>query len=187
MADKNTVEVPGKKQGGNNKTLIIVLVVVGVLVVLPALAFGGFILFAGNLVNNSVKQTLGVEMQTNPDGSTTLKSKDGSSVSVGSQELPSGFPSDIPLYAGQLISSSQKSAGEGYTTWNVSADSKDSLSTVEKFFTGKLGDWTSSSQGESNGSKYFVYSKDGTDFTLTLDSSAVEGYNTSITYTVTKQ
>lgn len=68
--------------------------------------------------------------------------------------MPSGFPSDVPIYPGARLVSASTFASNGTSTWSMTWQTVDSVDKVQAFYTAKLaqGDWTLSFSGSSNGS-----------------------------------
>lgn len=180
MPDKNSVEVPPKNKSSNSnkKVIIIVLVVIVVLFVLPAILVGGFFWFIAansqNIINNATKD--GISITTG----------DGSKFEVSSQKLPEGFPSEIPLYSGQVVTGSSRSSADGVTDWYVVAESKDSKSAVSSSFSSKLSGWEKVSEYESNGATVTDYKKGDLTLTVTISDSTADGYVTNIVYIAKK-
>ncbi len=67
--------------------------------------------------------------------------------------MPSGFPSDFPIYTGARLTSASNFGSNGTTTWGMEWESVDSVDKVQAFYTAKLnqGDWTLSFSGSTNG------------------------------------
>lgn len=167
----------------SNKTLIIILSVVGGLIVLgvvsaivvPMLIAGAF--FGAT---NAALKSAGVDVSTN-GGNTTITTKDGS-VST-SAKLSDDFPSTVPLYSGQtIVSNSRVKSGEDIS-WSVTAESNDSTAKVASGLKSQYSSWTSSADSESDGSYTIYYTKGDLSVNLYVTSS---NGKTTITYYVTK-
>lgn len=178
MAKKSqNKEVAVSKHG--NKTLVIVLAVVGVLVLLGVL---GTVL-SGLFVKNLFESATGVKVETKADGSATITSKDGSGSFSTEQKLSSDFPKDVPLYSGQKIISSSKVKTDNGSSWTVSAEVSGSASAAasktKSLYEGA--GWTTDSESEVNGA-YWQYYKKG-QLEVNLYVSEMDG-KTNVTYSV---
>lgn len=187
------VAVPPKKSGGNNKTLVIVLVVVFVVLVLPGLVIGGAIWWFGRNGTDKVAENI-IESATGSDvdidssnGSYTIKSGDGSAELSSSAKLPDNFPSDVPLYGNQTITSSYRSSSDGDSYWSVSATTSDKQSDVESDLKDQFTDWTSGGEYSVNDSTTTVYEMGDLTVTLTVAPDSSDSSLTSITYMVTEK
>lgn len=82
--------------------------------------------------------------------------------------MPSGFPSDVPIYPGSRLTAGASFSSSGQTTWGMEWETLDSVDKVQAFYSSKFakGDWTISFKGTSNGSFSAIFarksnSKDG--------------------------
>jgi hypothetical protein len=68
--------------------------------------------------------------------------------------MPSGFPSDFPVYPGARLTAANQVTANGQTTWGMQWETQDSVQQVQSFYASKLngGDWTISYNGSTNGS-----------------------------------
>lgn len=180
MSNKHSEKVVESKS--SNKTLAIVLSVVGALAVLGLLGT----LLAGAVVKNIFESATGTKLETNADGTATITSKDGSGSFSTEQKLPTDFPSTVPLYSGQKIISNSKVKNESDTSWTVSAEiSNDGPSAAaakaKSLYEGK--GWSLDSESETSGAFWLYFKKDKLEVNLYL--SAVEG-KTNLTYAVSE-
>lgn len=67
--------------------------------------------------------------------------------------MPSGFPSDVPIYPGARLTSQNNFSSNGTTTWGMEWETAGGVDKVQAFYTAKLnsGDWTLSFSGNNNG------------------------------------
>jgi hypothetical protein len=73
------------------------------ILVLMALALS--VTGCGALIKSAAEQATGVKVDQSGDG-VTVTGPDGQTVTTGeSAELPDGFPTDVPLYEGKIVSS----------------------------------------------------------------------------------
>lgn len=181
-------EIVSVSKKNSNKTLVIVLIVVGVLVVLGIV---GTIL-AGTLFKKAgeaiVENATGTEVITNKDGTTTVESKDGSASVSTEQKLPSDFPTNIPLYPDQKIIGSYKQKTTSGNYWQVTSETSDSVSKVvnnvkEAY---SKAPWETEAEVESDGSFSLSYAKTGYKVTVFISKNS-DMNMTSLTYTVTEE
>lgn len=183
-------EVVSETKNSNNKALVIVLIVVGILVLLGV---GGTIL-AGTLFKKAgesiVENATGTKITTSSDGTTTVESKDGSSSYTASaeQKLPTDFPTNIPLYPDQKITGSYKQKTASGNYWQVTSETSDAVSKVvsnvkEAY---SKAPWTSEGEVESDGSFSLSYAKTGYRVSVFISKSS-DMAMTSLTYTVTQE
>ena len=82
--------------------------------------------------------------------------------------MPSGFPSDVPIYPGSRLTAGAMFSSSGQTTWGMEWETLDGVDKVQAFYSNKFtqGDWAVSFKGTSNGSFSAIFtrksnSKDG--------------------------
>lgn len=185
-----TVAVPPPKKG-NNKALIIVLIVVFFVFVLPGLLIGGAIWWfarddGGDKLTEAIVENIsGENVDINSeDGSFSVKSDDGS-FTYGTEELPEGFPSNIPLYEGQKLTSSYRSSTDSGNTWSVTAETNDSVDKVDDYFDEKFTGWTNEGEFAANGTTSTTYRQGTLSVSLTIGKN-VSGDKTNISYLVSE-
>lgn len=190
---EKTVEVPPKKSGGSNKTLVIVLVIVFVVFVLPGMVIGGAIWWFGrgknaeNLAESIIESSTGSDVDIDSKtGEYSIKSDDGSAELSTSEELPDNFPSEVPLYKSQTITSSYRTSSTSSDAWSVVAESNDSVSKVEDYLEDKFSDWTNKGEYSVNGTTTTTYEKGEFSVSLTVGEQSGDTGKTSISYLVTK-
>lgn len=170
-------------KSNNNKVVIIIVAVIAALVVFGMI--GSIIM--GKLfkkgAENLVEKASNSQITTNKDGTTTIKSNDGSAAYSTEQKLPDDFPKDIPLYSGQKITGSSKVKTDNETTWQVTAETSDSVSKttdgVKKLYSG----WEQSSESQANDTYYYYFTKGN----FTANVYVASGDKTTISYTVTQK
>lgn len=170
-------------KSNNTKTvLIIVGVLVLIFVIIPAIALTAGGIFLGNKLNEN-----GVNVDTSQqEGSVNIKDKNGNEINVGgTQKLPNGFPSDIPLYDGK-ITASGKVTVDGKTGWTVTISTSDSLDTVGSWNTSQYSSngWTTNLDTAS-GSGGLLTATNGT-YRVSAFSNNEDG-TTTVLYTVTPE
>lgn len=178
------------KAKSSNKTLVIVLVIVGVLFVLPGvlLAVGGFWLSRGDnaekITESVIENATGADVDIDKDGSSVnIKTEDGS-VSYGTeQKLPDDLPDSVVMYDNQTVVGVLTSNQDGTGNWNISAETDDEVSKVTEFIESKYVEkgWTESSSATYNGIASYSYEKDTLDAYITVspadeDNKAIVSY-----------
>lgn len=75
--------------------------------------------------------------------------------------MPSGFPSDVPIYASARLTAAASFTTNGQTTWGMEWETLDSVDKVQAFYSSKLsqGDWTTQFSGTANGSFSAIFSR----------------------------
>lgn len=176
--DKNTVS----EKKSSNKTLIIVLAVVGGLVALGVIGSIVTAVILGNMGKTLFETATNSTINTN-GGETTIKSNDGSSSVSVSAKLPEGFPSDISLYPGQtIVSSSRVKTGED-TSWGITAETKDDAAKTVAGLKSLYSGWNMESEVETNGAYSNYYTKG--DYAISTYVANENGV-TTISYSVVK-
>ncbi len=143
------------KQEAKKKTSPLVYIGIGCLILVALIAIGTFAV--GKFVASKVKDgMLGkvIENQTGiktniqdlENGKMTFTDeKTGTTVNLGSGEVPETFPKDFPIYPGAKVTSSLSGAnnGQGNGFW-LTLTTSDPFETVTKYYTAALRDngWT---------------------------------------------
>ena len=75
--------------------------------------------------------------------------------------MPSGFPSDVPIYPGSRLTAGASFSSSGQTTWGMEWETLDSVDKVQAFYSNKFaqGDWTISFKGTANGSFSAIFAR----------------------------
>lgn len=134
-------EAPQSPKKGSNKTVVIIIVVVVVLVVLGIIGSVLSGLFARKVAEKGVESVLSkvtngtVDVDTK-NNSVTINTGDGTAT-IGTQELPSDFPKDIPVYPGATVLGSVTGSATAGGLF-VSMNSTDSLDAVKSYYDSKL-------------------------------------------------
>lgn len=137
-------------------------------------------------VENSINAELGGEANVDVRGN-TIRFEDEATGTVSAWgegvEIPSNFPSDVPLYSGATIMGVTVSEQEGDAGSWLSFTTKDTLAVVIEWYSATLltDGWTSQGSYSVQGTEMRIFNKG--DITLTVSaaaSAAVEG-TTSVT------
>ena len=101
-----------------------------------------------------------------PSSSSTSSSSPKSSPSAGGNldtqvPMPTGFPSDVPLYPGARLTSAGSFTSNGTTTWGMEWETLDGVDKVQAFYAVKLaqGDWALSFSGSTNGNYSAIFNR----------------------------
>lgn len=168
----------------NNKVLVIVLVVIGVLVVMGvagSLLIGKVFQKAGeSLVENATNSTITID----ETGKSTITNEDTITSAISTEKkLPTDFPNGIPLYVGQKITGSSKVKNNNDTFWAVTAEVNDTVAeTAEKLKT-LYADWESDGEQQYNDSYYQYYMKGNLKVNLYIFKTEEK---TNVQYSVTE-
>src|SRR3990170_1363771 len=101
--EKTTPAQPAKS---NNKLIIIVVIVVGALVVLSGIGYFANQFLAEKVTEKAIETATGGKVDVDADKEKiTIETNDGK-LTIGQNELPKSFPSDITVYNGAKVTSS---------------------------------------------------------------------------------
>lgn len=186
--------VPPKSKS-NNRTLIIVLVIVGALVLLPGLLIGGGIFWlsrgdnAQNITEDIIENSTGADVEINKDGSSfNIETEDGS-VSIGSeQKLPEDLPAAVVIYDTQEVVGVVTSTQDGTKYWNISSETADESAKVASYIETKFTEngWTEVSKSTYNDVTTYSYEKDNLTEFISV-SPATDGSKLSISYSIQEE
>lgn len=190
----------------SNKTLFIILGVVGFLVLGGILMSVLSVFVLNKATDKTVSTITGLDVDTNKNGDTTIKTKDGSittktdkngnvtyetkdksgasSSSSTEQKLPDNFPSNVPLYSNQKITYSSKSKTNEESNWQVNTETSDNINKVVDSLKESYKGWTVDSENQINDSYYLYYEKDNMKVNIYVAKSEDL---TSILYTVSQK
>jgi hypothetical protein len=124
---------------------------------------------------------------SSPAAQPTVKASAAPGAAQGSGKLdpevpmPSGFPTDVPVYPGSRLTAGAAFSSSGQTTWGMEWETQDGVGKVQAFYTGMFnqGDWTTSFSGSSNGSFSAAFArKSDSKFGGLVGASAVDGVTT---------
>ena len=103
------------------------------------------------LVEESMEAAMGggnvdVEMEGDDVQSVTIDTEDGEvSFTTGGDDVPEGYPSDVPYYKGEITSSGSTSMGNlGFDSYSMTIETKDSPEEIAAFYIKALAkdDWS---------------------------------------------
>jgi hypothetical protein len=186
--------VPPKSKG-NNKTLIIVLVIVGALILLPGLLIGGGIFWlsrgdnAQNLTEDIIESSTGANVDINKDGtSVNIETEDGSVNIGGEQKIPEDLPTAVVLYDNQEVVGVITSTQDGTKYWNISTTSTDEVAKVSSFIETRFAEngWTTVSTSTYNGIVNYSFEKENLTAFITI-SPETEGGGVNISYSIQEE
>jgi len=75
--------------------------------------------------------------------------------------MPSGFPSDFPIYPGARLTQASQLTNNGRTTWGMQWETLDGVDAVQGFYVNRLnsGDWTITYNGSSGGNFSAIFNR----------------------------
>lgn len=179
--NKKTAPKTSKK---DNKTLKIVLIVVGVLLGLGIISTVLIILFF-SAVFHKVANDAGVGIDTN-NGTLTVKSDDGQSTATYGEgaTLADGFPSDVPVFTPSTLLASSKTNDNEYS---AVARTASSVADVTSFYKSQMASqgWTTELDSSSSGSSLLSFKKDTRTSTVVVTQDTEESSNEKTGFVVT--
>lgn len=103
--------------------------------------------------------------------------------STPSATMPSGFPSDFPVYAGARLTHANQATANGQTTWSMEWETPDNLAAVQTFYMSKLnqGDWTISNNSSGSAGYSAIFTRKSNPKDAGLLAVEVESSVTHIT------
>jgi len=98
---------------------------------------------------------------------TSKSSSSASSAAPGSGKLdpavamPSGFPSDFPIYRGARLTQASQLTNNGQSTWGMQWETLDGVDAVQRFYVKRLnsGDWNITYNGSSGGNFSAIFNR----------------------------
>ena len=98
---------------------------------------------------------------------TSKSSSSASSAAPGSGKLdpavamPSGFPSDFPIYPGARLTQASQLTNNGQSTWGMQWETLDGVDAVQRFYVKRLnwGDWNITYNGSSGGNFSAIFNR----------------------------
>lgn len=97
-------------------------------------------------------------VRTTPSGSPLAQASGQLDAEV---PMPSGFPSDFPIYTGARLTAGASFTSSGQIAWGMEWETLDPVAKVQAFYAKQLnqGDWTISFTGSSNGAFAATFSR----------------------------
>lgn len=181
-------EMVSETKHNNNKVLVIVLIVIGVMVVLgiaSTFLIGSLLKKGGEKI---IEEATGTNITVDEKGVSKVETKDGNYSASNEQKLPSDFPTSIPLYPNQKITGSFKQKTSSGNSWQVTTETSDEISKVVSNVKDAYSKspWVSEAEVESDGSYTLSYAK--TEYKVTVYITDNSSMNmTSLTYTVVQE
>jgi len=125
----------------------------------------------------AIEKSTGVEVDQEGD-EVTIKGEDGTEITASSDgQLPDGFPTDIPVYEGQITSSLKADKG-----WSVTIEAADDVETVFTWYKQELeaSGWKIVSEMKVTDGGVLVAEKGDQSVQVTLGTSSSDAAKTSI-------
>lgn len=135
MPKEKTSSEPVKKSKPLPTIAIVAIGCIGILIILSILmgTIGSVIFskFGLNFMKKAVENKTGVSLDTSGKTMTIKDKESGAVINVGEGKIPTGFPSDFPLYPGAKvagnISGSENKAGKGFWIMMTTTDASDKV------------------------------------------------------------
>ncbi len=191
--DKRPEQPKTSPANKKNKTTFIVIAVV--------LLLGGFFVIIGlsrkaaqvtidGAIENAINSASGTDVDINSDNnSVTIKTKDGDVATYGvDQQLSADFPSEVPLYDYQEISSSSRfESRDGIVNWIVETKVSADLDTIKNSLTEQLSGWSTVQEFLADGIYNASYTKDNISLTYVIAPSKSNAAESNVSYNVAMQ
>lgn len=135
-----------------NKTLKIVLIIVGVFVLLAMLGVAILIWFGATIGEKAIEQATDSSI-TRSDEGISIETEDGDFAIGSDQELSEDFPKEVPLYSPATITATARSRQADEVFWNATLSTNDSAGSIQSFYENALEQdgWTIESSFETGG------------------------------------
>lgn len=137
------------------------------------------------IIENQLEKNLGGNTNVDLDnGSVNIKNEDGSTMQVGGKvSLPEGFPSDVYVLDGELISAMKNVVGMGY---QVSLKTNKQISEIQSVYEGKMKEngWQMQQTLNMGGILMLSGKKDARNMTVSVSAGGEEIEGNVVTLTV---
>ncbi|MCA1807425.1 MAG: hypothetical protein LC687_06230 [Actinobacteria bacterium] len=179
---------PEPASDSQKKTVKIILIVVGVLVILGIIGVA-LLGYVGSKIGSSVLEdvTNSENIEISDDG-VTIESEDGSFSSTQNQELPDNFPAQVPLFDDSDIISSSRFSQDRGTVWSVSFETSRSADEVYEYYETQFEgeDWDVQSSFESGSSRSVSAVSNNDDMRVGVTINQDDNNTTTYTLSVTE-
>jgi len=162
-----------------NRTCLRVLAVLCVLVLAGSIV--GCQSIAEKATEKAIEKSTGVEIDKSGD-EVTIKGEDGTEVTASSDgELPEGFPSDVPVYEGKIVTSVKADKG-----WSVALEASDDVNTIFDWYKSELekDGWKIVSEMKVTDGAAVVAEKGDQNLQVTIGASGSDDGKTSVSLLV---
>ena len=119
-----------QKKSSGNKTILIIIVVIAVLVLLGGLSYFLQQKSAEKTAEKVIEDATGGKVDISEGGNKVSIETDEGKLTVGQNQVPENFPSDVSIYPGSEVVTSSES-GENFT---LTLTTSDSVSKVGEFY-----------------------------------------------------
>jgi len=156
---------------------------VGILLLVVAmLGLVGCQQIAEQAAETAIEKSTGTKIDKNGD-SITIEGEGGEKASIGTGELPQGFPADVPVYEGAAVTGSFAQGSGAEQTYSVTLETSDDPATVNAWYLTELEakGWTIDTQA-NNAENYVVTA---TNATQQVSVGVVQGGDTGTTISLT--
>ena len=168
----------GPNNNKNNKTLKIVLIVVGVLIGLGLLGTILVVVFFSALFHEAAKN---VDLN---NGQVTIKSNEGTTSVGEGAKLADGFPTDVPIFSPSTLVASSKTDDNSFSAVGKTSKSVADVTNYYKSEMAKLG-WTTLLDSTSGDGTLLSFQKDNRSAGVVVTNNADDSSNEKTGFVVT--
>jgi cytoskeletal protein RodZ len=134
QVDANKTESTPSKKGSNKKLIIIIAIVVGVIAILGVGSYAATRFFAEEVVEKAAEQATGGKVDIEDEGDKVTIETDEGTATIGKNEVPDSFPSDVTVYSDAEITATSETASGTM----INLETSDSVSKVFDFYKSNL-------------------------------------------------
>jgi hypothetical protein len=167
IEEKPQTDKPTNPPGGSsNKTIMIIVVVVVGLLILGGAGYFVQQQFTEKAAEDTIEKATGADVDVSDGGDKVTIETDEGKVTVGKDDVPDAFPSDITIYSGSEVTATTETS-DGVS---VQLKTSDSVSTVNSFYKSDLksNGWTLSATATEDDSGYIMATKNKKTVVLTI-------------------
>jgi len=159
-------ENSNQKKSSGNKTTLIILVVIAVLILLGGVGYFLQQKSAEKTAEKVIEDATGGKVDISEGGNKVTIETDEGKLTVGQNQIPDNFPSDVPVYTGAEVITSSES-GDNFT---LALKSTDTVSKVSDYYNGevKSNGWTIANSSNIAGSTSITATKDGRQLNIVI-------------------
>lgn len=152
--------------GSSNKTLMIIVIVVIGLIILGGAGYFVQKQFTEKTAEKAIEKATGADVDVSDGGDKVTIETDEGKVTIGKEDIPDSFPSDITIYSGSEVTATTETS-DGVS---VQLKTSDSVSTVNSFYKSDLksNGWTLSATATEADSGYIMATKNKKTVVLTI-------------------
>jgi hypothetical protein len=170
------------QKSSNTKLIVIIIVVVAVLAILAGGGYYANRYFNEKSAEKAVEEATGGKVDIDDDGDKITVETDEGKVTMGQNEVPDSFPSDVTVYSGAEVTRTS----EVDDSVTLQLTTSDSISTVFDFYKGDLksNGWKLSTTAESVEDSSLIYAEKNDKQVIVTVSEDTQSDKTLITILV---